>query len=572
MAYAQGRKINSTQKKLAAILCLNLALTVIGLNWGLPNRWCVDEQVANSLKLIASKSIFTVITNIHPQLYNFFLGILFLPYLFFRKITGYPIEAAGALAKISWMEMAHSFGNFASELYLIARFSSVLLGIFTVYLLFRITKMVHNERAALFAALTLGISMGFVQVNHLAKHTSLVVFLVLLVLFFCLKSLKEKQYFRRYLYLACFFSGLAATAKLDGIIASFFIPGTFLYLLFQADNKKGLKERMRIFKLKLIVSCALLFVAGVIIGWPALFVNFDKYLQTRGLDKGIFFGGFPPLTITSLVKVAQKFKDNFILLIRNFSLPLSFFIFWGIGSFFKNIKKYPYSLLISSMLIPYLFVSLTYFTAYSGAYTNTIVHAMILFCLFAGKAIDDFLLRPQRAYLVKRVFIAGVFIFAVYYTFQADLFFCYRDTRYQSTAWILKNIPPDKTIEHYQEGEVLFSAVDIPFKYDVIFWGRHSKDYRGKKSFYLYSRDDGETGEYKAKLMEAGSRADFFIMAVGGEFVMAKPKRGNFLYRLYSSEEKRFKLVKSFEPKSNFFLKPRPEWTAPKILIYERLN
>lgn len=553
-----------------AILTLNFSLSIIGLNWGLPNRWCVDEQVANSLKLIASKSIFTVVTNVHPQLYNLFLGFLFIPYLVFKKITGFPLGDAALLANVSWMDMAHSFGSFASGLYLIARFSSVLLGMLTIYLLYRVTLIIHDEKAALFTALTLAVSMGFVETNHLAKHTSLVVFLVLLVLFFCLRSLEERKYFRRHFYLASFFCGLATTAKLDGIISSLFIIGTIIYLLFQDINGKPMKERIGFFDLKLVLLSALLFISGVVMGWPAILVNFGRYYQTRFTHNGIFYGGFHTLNLAYLASIAEKFKDIIVLLIRNFSLPLSIFIFCGIGYFARNIKRYPYYSVISAMLLPYILISLTYFTEYPGTSTKLIIHAIILFCIFAGKVLSDFTQKFNYGRHVRLAFICFVFIFAFFYTFKASLFFSSYDTRYQSTRWILENIPSDKTIEHYQEGENIFSTSIIPFEYDVIFWGRHSKDYRGKKSFYF--RNVEEKLRYRNRLNEIGSEAGFFILALGGEFVMEVPPSGTFLERLYKGEQPNFRLAKVFKTESNFFFKPRPEWTAPDIYIYERIR
>lgn len=563
-------KKNRDSVILGAILLLNFTLTAIGLNWGLPNRWCVDEQVANSLKLVASKSVFTVITNVHPQLYNLFLGSLFVPYLAFKKIVGFPLDKAASLANISWMDMAHSFGGFASGLYLIARLSSALLGVLTVYFLYRITAIIHNKKAALFAALTLAVSMGFVETNHLAKHTSLVVFLVLLVLFFCLKSLAERKYFRRYFFLASFSCGLATTAKLDGIISSLFILGTIIYFIFQDNSGKTFKERISCFDLKLILVSALLFISGVIIGCPALLVNSDKYFQTRLTHNGIFYGGFHSLNSVYLLAIAEKLKDSIVLLIRNFSIPLSIFIFWGVFSFFRNIKRSPYSVVIAAMFIPYTFISLAYFTEYPGISTKLIVHALILSCIFAGKVIADFLSAEKRLLTLKSVFITAVFLFAISYTLQADFFFCFRDTRYQSTAWILKNIAPDKTIEHYQEGENIFSTSEIPFKYDVIFWGRHSNDYRGKKSLYLRNVD--EKLRYREELNKSGSRADFFIIALGTEFVMEKPSRGTFLYRLHEGEAADYRLVKVFDSGENFFIRPRPEWTSPSIFIFKKAD
>lgn len=555
---------------LGAILLVNFALTSIGIGWGLPNRWCVDEQVANSLKLIASKSIFTVITNVHPQLYNLFLGALFLPYLLIKKITHYPLTEVAGLASVSWIDMAHKFGDFASSIYLVARFSSVLLGCFTIYILYRAAAIIHGKKPALFSAFILAVSMGFVETNHLAKHTSLVVFLVLLVLFLCLKALTQRQHFRRYFYSASFFCGLAATAKLDGIISSLFILGTIFYLLFQDNSGKSIRERLKNIDCKLIIFSGSLFAAGVILGWPALLVSFNRYYETRHTHNGIFYGGFHPLTFNYIWAILEKIKDTCILLIRNFSLPLSFFIFYGIARFFKNIRRYPFSWLIATMLVPYIFISLVYFTEYPGTSTKLIVHASIIFCIFAGKVMSDFLSKAGKSFIGRGVLVTAVLGFAVFYTFQSSLFFYNRDTRYLATTWILDNIPTDMTIEHYQEGENLFSASIIPFKYDVIFWGRHSKMYTGKKS--LYFRNVSEKLAYRENLNNHGSEADFFMLALGGEFVMKEPVPNTFLYRLYHGQEKSFRLARVFKPRDNFFLRPRPEWTAPEIFIYERVN
>lgn len=545
---------------MAGIMGLNLILTLIGINWGLPDRWCVDEQVSNSLKLLASGSIFTVVTNVHPQLYNLFLGALFIPYIAFNKIIGFPLQDAVSMAGISWMELAHNYPGFAGQLYLIARVSSVALGILTLYLLYRITKIIHGKKPALFASLTLGVSLGFVETNHLAKHTSLVVFLVLLVFFFCIKAVSSPAHMRRYIYLASFACGLAATAKLDGIISSLFIVGAVMHLFFQ---KMDVGQ-------KLILSSALLFGAGIIIGCPAILVNFDKYYQTRHTHNGIFYGGFHMPSLAYFFAIADKLKDGIILLVRNFSLPLSLFVFCGIADFLRNIRKYPYSAVISTMLIPYIFICLAYFTEYPGISTKLIVHAIIIFSLFSGKAIADFLSEQKRYPALRRAVVLSVFFFAAYYTFQADLFFVGKDTRYHSTRWILQNIPKGSAIEHYQEGENLFSTSKIPYEYDVVFWGRHSYDYRSKKSLYL--RNVREKLTYREKLNSAGSKADFFMLAVGTEFVMDEPPQSTFMRRLYDGVEPGFELIKVFEAKENYFLMPRPEWSSPRILLYGRIK
>ncbi|TAN61270.1 hypothetical protein EPN16_03605, partial [bacterium] len=374
---------------LAGIMGLNLILTLIGINWGLPDRWCVDEQAANSLKLLASGSIFSVVTNVHPQLYNLFLGALFIPYIALKKIIGFPLLDAASMAGISWMEMAHNYPGFATQIYLIARVSSVCLSILTLYLLYRIAKIMHGKKPALFACLTLGVSMGFVETNHLAKHTSLVVFLVLLVLFFCLKAVTKIMHMRRYIYLASFTCGLAATAKLDGIISSLFILGAFVYFAFQNKFHGHSEERIKLITMKFMLACALLFAAGVLTGWPAVLVSFERYYQTRYTNNGIFYGGFHKPSLPYLFAVAEKFKDSVILLVRNFSLPLGVFVFCGIWDFLRNIRKYPYAAVIGTMLIPYIFICLAYFTEYPGISTKLIVHAIVIFSIFSGKVIAD---------------------------------------------------------------------------------------------------------------------------------------------------------------------------------------
>lgn len=531
------------------------------MRWGLPDRWNVDEQVAKTLRLIHLKSPFSVVDATHPQLYNFALAIPLSIYLAILKLINYPLETVVSAASQSWMHLSAANPGFATTVYIIARSFSVLLGLITIFLSYLIAKLLYDRKIALTSSGILAISLGLVETSHYAKSTALSLPLALLVLYLCIKGLKEEN-FKKFILWGSFISGLAFSAKFDGAISITFLAASFIIWL------RGYKGGTVAY-IKLSLSCIGLFILGVILGWPALLTNFSVYLT-----KKTQMGGFPHLSPSLIPFLALKIYDNIRHIIVMFGFPMALFVYAGILHFIVRFKNHSYGLLFSSMLVPYFLLNILYFTEYPGAYTKLLIQAVPIFSILAGYTIVNFLNFNGSIKALSKPVIAIVFFLTFVYVLRANMVFAHKDTRYKSTEWILKNIPKTATIEHVQEVDIVFST-KITGLYDVIFFGRSSKAYSGG-SFYKLN-DEVMANNYFDKLNKEGSHADYFIIAFGNEFIgdLSEMRRGvdkSFVETLFEGKSKDFKLVKRFCYPESILLTPRPSYTAPDIHIFKRIQ
>ena len=545
---------------LAGVLGVNLALTLHGITWALPDRWSFDEQVVYSLRLLASGSPLTVTNAIHPQLYNFFLAIAFVPYLAFLWIVGAPLSAIRAAAGTSWNQLAHQFPDVATSLYLVARLSSVALGLLSIVIVFRLGRRVKSRRAGLIAAAVLAVSMGFISTNHLAKHTSLVVFLVLLVTDLAVTAYMTGR--ARYLRGAAFCAGLAATAKLDGVISLLPLCAACYYLWRQragddtrlrdgGENVVGLAAWM-----------ALLFVAGVAVGWPVLFTGgIGQYLAGRERQLGVYYGGFPPLNAEGLRLVAGKVHDNFLHLFVVFGPPLGAVAVVAAARFVVTAKSSIPSRILLWLAVPYSALVVGYYTEYPGASTKLMIHLLPLLSVMVGVAFDDWRNR------VATVALAVALVWAVVHTERANRVFAGGDTRYELTDWIERNVDRSAKIEITQEGD-LFFASRILFEYDVTYLGRSSKTYAGSL-FKPTAELNEET--YRPTLDRDGSRADYFMVASWERNVADNVPFDSFLGRLMRNDVPDYRLERVFMPPDSPYWLPLPEYTSPTMMVFERI-
>ena len=234
--------MKSLSKKLSLglliiVLFTKFSLNIIGLSWGLPDRWNIDESVAPTLKMASNFSYYSPDDLGHPTFYKYVLGFSLGIYLVSLKITGYPLANIKQAASISWVNLAKNWPDFCSNIYLVARFLSVIFGLIGIVLIYRIGTLSFNRRAGLLAATSLSLSVGYLDINLFAKNTSLVVFLTIITLYFSLQALSGR-YFQKNIFLAFFVAGLAFATKLDGGIAVIF-PITALALWISKIHKSN---------------------------------------------------------------------------------------------------------------------------------------------------------------------------------------------------------------------------------------------------------------------------------------------------------------------------------------------
>lgn len=118
---------------------IGICITVYGINWGLPSRWCIDEPVAVALRMIADKSIVPS-TLLHPTFHYFVLIFFLAPVLIILKIVGYPLLVVKEAASVSWIYLSTVDTIFPTIAYITARLSSAIFVGMCIYLAYKIAK------------------------------------------------------------------------------------------------------------------------------------------------------------------------------------------------------------------------------------------------------------------------------------------------------------------------------------------------------------------------------------------------------------------------------------------------
>ena len=145
------------------------------------------------------------------------------------------------------------------------RFPSALLGLASIYLLYRIGRELYSKNAGLLAALLMAITVNHVFISRTGLQESYVIFFILLASYFFIKSLRQENYL--------IWTGLAlGLAFLTKYTAFILAPIFLVYLLFFR------RDYLRNKKLWLGALLALLIFSPVII------YNFGLYRATGHLD------------------------------------------------------------------------------------------------------------------------------------------------------------------------------------------------------------------------------------------------------------------------------------------------
>jgi hypothetical protein len=142
------------------------------------------------------------------------------------------------------------------------RIASALLGIVSIWFLYRIGKKLYGERAGLISAALLAVTMNHVHYSRTGMQESILIFFILLTILFTILGKERRKYY--------IWAGAAlGLALLTKYTALFLIPVLFIYLLFTNRSVFRTKEFW--------VGAALAFFAFS----PVIIYNLLLY-QTRG--------------------------------------------------------------------------------------------------------------------------------------------------------------------------------------------------------------------------------------------------------------------------------------------------
>lgn len=567
---------------LVFILLITLFLNIYGINWGLPSRWNVDEPVTDVLRMIGERSLYNKNDFEHPTFYYFALAFSLAPYFLYLKISGFPIEGLKSAASTSWFEVVKQFPDFAANIFLISRFVSVILGVLCVYLVYKIGKLLFDRKAGLFSALVLALCMGFSANTHFAKSVMLVIFLELIVIYFCLKALKGEI---KYIYPASFFAGLAFSTKYCGFLAILAVMATCI-LLFKKEiiEKKILILIKKFFSyIKFYISAILIFL-GIFVGWPSILFIPQRYFEKTSTYTGFYenaslfqlLGHWPVGIINYIIEI-----------IYIYGIPLSILIIGGIALIIKKKKGIEGLGLINFLIFVYLFLVAGYSRAYHP-YTKYVIDIIPYFALFAGFFAARFLRNFKTNKIKKYIVLLAIFSYSFLYVLSADNVFLKYDTRYKSTEWLNENVKSGAKIEILNFPDWLFDTRLIS-KYSFSYFGINLAKERGniddnEKNFENYKKSlalNGPASRYLMFCFENFSDWENYGDLIKDEklrLFFDNLTKGIYPYKLvrvfkYKNGKIRSGIFKGLSYPENILWHPKPsEYTAPTIFLFERIQ
>ena len=516
------------------IIILAIVIRVLGVSWGLPNVYHVDE--ARFAKI--SITYFSGDLNPHffhvPTLHTYAVAGIWGTYYLAGKVTG---EFS------SLEEFINSYYQDSTVFFILGRMFTVLLSLGTLLLVYSIGKRLYNHWVGLIALLFLIFSPVHNKISHYLVPDAPMVFFQMASFFFIWLIYKKGKV--EHYILAGLFAGLAMGTKYGGLLL--FLPLFLAHLFHILEAKQPLRNVFLSFPL---ILSGVFFLAGFLAGCPYAIFDFSNFW--RGFSwqsKHLFTAGHlgtPSALPSWLFYLKHGFAEN----IGKHSQYLAFGgIVYGLFRYRKReilLLSFPlFQFLIMSQwktsAVRYL-LPLAPFLALIGAYFLYWVLAKIAFYL----AKFD----PKFSFLIKKKAIFASFIVLLFLlspglkVLRFDYSLTQKDTRTIAKEWIEKNIPPGSRIANEMYGPPVSRR-----KYNVIY--RHS------------------LGQVDLEWLSQRRRNFIIVSDIMYARFTRYPDEFPKQSRFYNSLDENTVFIKSFEPRWDEYL---IDLHNPTIKIYRLSN
>lgn len=365
------------------------------------------------------------------------------------------------------------------NLFLIGRFYSALFATLTIFIVYKITKLILSSQYALVAAILVALTPGLIQQAHFATPESNLTFFLLTSLFFCLNYLKHKKI--KDLGLGALFFGLALGTKVSSVI---FAPVLFLTVI-TAHRTSLPKITQRLTLTSLITLTTLLVTSPFIfLDWPDFFNNI-KY--EGGLAAGNFIVFYTRQFINTVPLLFQIEK------ILPYALGPALLIFGLLGFFillFDSLKKKNALLFITAagFLLIFLYNSFLF-----AKWTRFLAPTFPFFSIFAVYLIS----KLHQAKMPRLLFItlqSTFFILTILWSLSFFSIYQRDDVRSTAAKWIAQNTQPGNTFL-VEDGNM----IDVPLPPS-----------NTKISLNFYNLEENPLG--REKILLALDQSDYFII------------------------------------------------------------
>jgi len=455
-------------KGLILIMTIFFIVGITGLFFDYSLNTGGDESVltAATVKMISDH---TLRPN-YPTFYHVPLAVYFylLPFILFFML----LRLSGVFTDLNSLK---EFGiiNFYSLLPF-ARFLTVLMGLVSIYFLYKITqKLFNDKRVSLLAAFFLSSSLLFVQVVHTARvwipqvMTILIAFYLIIILY---QSQEDK--FKNYL-LAALSIGLALGTHVVGAMT--YLP--FLIAHYLKNKSKKIKEIFLANKYFWLVNIVL--IICYLLTFYLNTYGFKNYINKDGKIWPNFSYLFNSSKLDTGTGLAANSIDLFDRMIYYPNALLEYeplLVLLSLGGFmvlFFRERKIFY-LIIPFMAIYYLGIS------FVGLEQHYILPVVPFMAIAASYGVFALYKKINKAVAISIVVPIMIIIFAI------PLIWNYRmvqpSTRLAARDWVYKNISPGSSIINFDSrlelNENKFSLADIK---------KFAGSYYTKKRIYLLS-------------------------------------------------------------------------------------
>lgn len=419
------------QKILILILLLAMATRLLGISFGLPYIYHVDEARFAKISL----EYFTGDLNPHffhvPTLHTYTVSGIWAIYYHAGKISGTFQSAT---------EFMNSFYTDPTLFVILGRLLTVLLSVGTIFLVYRVGTKMYNRRVGTIASLFLIFSYVHNKISHYQVPDAPMIFFFMLT-FLLIWNIYEKGD-TKYYVLAGLCAGLAMATKYGGQLL--FLPLLLAHVFRISDNKQPVKD---IFLSVPLYLSGIFFVSGFFLGCPYCFLDFPTFWKGFSWQSQHLYvaGHFGSSTATPawLFYLQHGFREN-IGLFSQF-LVLGGVVYCLIKHRKKEILLLSIPLVLffiiggwKAMAVRYLLPLTPFFILIASVFLDAILSKMES---GVARSQTPLLSRFGQKRLLTVFFLLFFILPSAYKVIRFDLSLTHTDTRTVARDWIEENIP-----------------------------------------------------------------------------------------------------------------------------------
>jgi 4-amino-4-deoxy-L-arabinose transferase-like glycosyltransferase len=499
------------------VIFLYTAALLSVITWGIPNvqhpfTYYMDEWH----QLAAVRGVFKYFSNnipgaAHGPMFQFLLtGIYLIPFYFLHIINPFLIKTAFVLPTMQ------------QKLFLILRLNSLIFGILSIIILYKIAKQ-YLKVPTLFTILLFTATPIWISLSNYFKYDIALIFWILLSILWLFKY-RDKPISINY-FIAGALCGLALATKISALP---FIPIYLAsYFLFTKRKKWRYSIILKGFIIFFLVFCT--------VGIPDVLMHFRKvgYLEFFNSNLVVAPHESENLILPLPPAFFLIFKQYPILFGHGFFLLLIFSIMYG---FFMLVRLLKHKQLLAHKSEIFIFLCFFFFAASlvvlklasSGNRSLVLLPFFVLFCSLVIKSV--FKNFPQIK-LVTIFLLTIILGFQIIESFSWLSMKLYQDPRETASAWIVKNIQKGNTIG--LENIPIYQMIpDLVLKEFYI-----KQNYPKKMTFYNYVVLDKTT-----------KKLPHYIIITAADFYATYYKNSSKKQLLSYIEKQGYKQIKYFPP------------------------